>query len=667
MKKSGSIKNQILIVIILSILIPPIILIIVSAIRFQKFSIELAQKNMEKVADEYAAYVKYKLDGLFVAVSTYEQILNHNIKQDKSINFTKKQLSGMQNGFLKANTDVLRIYTEFNDLNILKNDTFLSSNKIPIISNLSKKYSVKPAKFYYNIDSLKQTNNNEYIFSSKPYTKDSLLTVSCAKGIFYDNQLMGLVGIDFDLNWIQNFTGKISLYDNAANVCIVAGNNVIVGSNKHKELIGSNISLLKDITNTEKKYLYLNTAKFISENKVFSYIIPVKMRNNDVWHVKISVPEKVILKDSTTNLIMRIILVFIMTVVVVAIAIFVLNKIISRIVHITDAAQKISQGNIDVQFEKTGNDELTILAGTLQFMMKKIKEIIINVKSNSNELYLSSKELSNIAVKLAEGASEQASSTEEVSSSMEEMTATVIQNSDNAKVANKIASKSATDIELSSRNVVETSKSMEEIANKTSIIGDIAFKTNILALNAAVEAARAGQFGKGFGVVAAEVGKLADNSKKAANEIDNLTKKSFSIAEKSGELLEKIAPEIKKTAQLVQEIASSNMEQKINAEQINKAVQQLNTVTQENVQSAEFLAANVEALNALSEKLNKDIEFFKTKDLVLKYTNKITPLEQERKDLTEKEKHQDNKTSTPKGITLNLDDETLNDNEFEKF
>ncbi|NJO88404.1 MAG: hypothetical protein HC831_05130 [Chloroflexia bacterium] len=157
----------------------------------------------------------------------------------------------------------------------------------------------------------------------------------------------------------------------------------------------------------------------------------------------------------------------------------------------------------------------------------------------------------------------------------------------------------------------KTAGSMNDIVAKTSIIGDIAFQVNILALNAAVEAARAGVHGKGFGVVAGEVGKLADRSKLAALEIDELTNKSLVIAKKSGQSLEDIVPEIKKTAQLVQYITTASMEQKAGAEQINNAIQQLNHVTQQNASIAENLTSNVETLSSLSDKLNKLIAFFK--------------------------------------------------------
>jgi len=302
-------------------------------------------------------------------------------------------------------------------------------------------------------------------------------------------------------------------------------------------------------------------------------------------------------------------------------------------------------------------------------MIDKFRNIIINIKKTTDLLYRSGGDLSNVAIKLSEGASEQASSTEEVTASMEEMTATIEQNAENAKAADSIARKSAEGIETSSKNVVQTSNSMGDIANKTSIIGDIAFQTNILALNAAVEAARAGIHGKGFGVVAAEVGKLAESSKNAASEIDELTNKSFGIAKKSGELLQQIAPDIKKTAQLVQEITNASLEQKAGTEQINNAIQQLNKVTQENAGSAELLATNVEALSSLADKLNKLIDFFKidnsstsVKEPVIK--DEIIP---EKKKIEQSIIENIETKEDDKGFSFNLDTESSKDDEFEKF
>jgi len=152
---------------------------------------------------------------------------------------------------------------------------------------------------------------------------------------------------------------------------------------------------------------------------------------------------------------------------------------------------------------------------------------------------------------------------------------------------------------------------MQDIAEKVSIIGEIARQTNILALNAAVEAARAGEHGKGFAVVAAEVRKLAERSQVAAVEIDLLTKNSVKATDESGRLLAAIAPEIGKTAKLVQEIAAASIEQNSGADQVNNAIQQLNQVTQQNAAASEEMATSSEELAGQAEALLEMISFFK--------------------------------------------------------
>ncbi len=154
---------------------------------------------------------------------------------------------------------------------------------------------------------------------------------------------------------------------------------------------------------------------------------------------------------------------------------------------------------------------------------------------------------------------------------------------------------------------------MKQIADKISIIEDIAYQTNMLALNAAIEGARAGEHGKGFAVVAAEVRKLAERSQIAASEISNLTKDSVAIAETAGTLLEKMVPDIIQTAGLVQEISASSEEQSAGVAQINKAMQQLDVVTQQNASGSEELAATAEEMQAQSKNLTSAVSFFRMK------------------------------------------------------
>jgi methyl-accepting chemotaxis protein len=165
--------------------------------------------------------------------------------------------------------------------------------------------------------------------------------------------------------------------------------------------------------------------------------------------------------------------------------------------------------------------------------------------------------------------------------------------------------RAAKDAQESGKSVLEAVAAMKEIADKISIIEEIARQTNLLALNAAIEAARAGEHGKGFAVVAAEVRKLAERSQKAAGEINQLSATTLKVSEKSGEMLDKLVPDIQRTAELVQEITAASKEQDTGAEQINKALQQLEQVIQQNASAAEEMASTTEELTGQSDQLGQ--------------------------------------------------------------
>jgi methyl-accepting chemotaxis protein len=186
-----------------------------------------------------------------------------------------------------------------------------------------------------------------------------------------------------------------------------------------------------------------------------------------------------------------------------------------------------------------------------------------------------------------------------------------MQNTENSQQTEKIALKASEGISKVARASEQTLTFMHEIADKVSIIGEIARQTNILALNAAVEAARAGENGKGFAVVASEVRKLAERSQSAAVEIDNLAKNSVRATEDSVRLLEEIAPDIDKTSKLVQEISAASLEQNSGADQVNNAIQQLNHVTQQNAAASEEMATSSEELESQAQQLMEMISVFK--------------------------------------------------------
>ncbi len=299
-------------------------------------------------------------------------------------------------------------------------------------------------------------------------------------------------------------------------------------------------------------------------------------------------------------------------------ALMVSGSIASPVKYLSEVILRISEGDLSQTIQSNGSkDEIGISLTNLEKMTTNLRKVISNVVKSSEFINNASNEMNTSSQKLSEGATEQASAVEEISSSMEEMVANIQQNTDNAKQTEKIAETASVEIKSGSDSVEQTVSSMKTIANKISIIGEIARQTNILALNAAVEAARAGEHGKGFAVVAAEVRKLAERSQVAANEINDVSSSSVDIAQKSGELLQRIVPNIQRTADLVQEIASASVEQNSGADQVNNAIQQLNQIVQQAAATAEELAASAEELNSQADYMRELVSFFKLDDTAM--------------------------------------------------
>lgn len=376
--------------------------------------------------------------------------------------------------------------------------------------------------------------------------------------------------------------------------------------------------------------------------------------------------------DAKRNSILISIVVSVMALIIgIILGVVITRGITGPMTYVVGLFKKISAGDLTVTVEVNQKDELGRLCNALDDMVKKLKQIVFEVKTSAENVTMGSGEISTAAQQLAngtsqissatqqiasganaisssaeqlsQGATEQAASAEEVSSSMEQMSSNIRQNSDNAMQTEKIAQKAASDGAVGGKAVTETVGAMKDIAGKISIIEEIARQTNLLALNAAIEAARAGEHGKGFAVVASEVRKLAERSQKAAAEISDLSLSSVEIAESAGELLNKIVPDIKKTSELIQEISAASNEQNSGADQINSALLQLDSVVQQNASFAEEMSATAEEqssqvdemsstteelasqaeemastseeLSGQAEKLKEVISFFKTEEM----------------------------------------------------
>lgn len=317
---------------------------------------------------------------------------------------------------------------------------------------------------------------------------------------------------------------------------------------------------------------------------------------------------------STWNII-QLVFVIIMSLLVIAMSVSVgyilYRSIVAPLKKGVEFAQAIGNGDLTATVNVDSEDEIGQLSRALQDMVTNLKNIVITIEQNANDLVDSGDSLKSSSLKLSKGASEQAASAEEVSTAIEEMVANIDQNTENAIATEKITASTAENVTLSSQYSNEAAEAMNIISQKITIISDIAFQTNILALNAAVEAVRAGEHGRGFSVVAAEVRKLAERSKQAANEIVGLVNKGMKVSQMAGDKAKQLVPDIEKTTVLIKEISAASIEQKTGAEQINMAMQNLNVITQENASSSDELTNSSVLLSQLADNLKNAVSFFK--------------------------------------------------------
>ncbi len=311
----------------------------------------------------------------------------------------------------------------------------------------------------------------------------------------------------------------------------------------------------------------------------------------------------------------------------VACLLFAYRYIRSGLQQAIDTAECIAGGDLSRAIDTSRSDEIGQLLHAMEHINKGLADMIGNIRSSTDQMTVATSEIATGNADLSARTETQASSLEETASAMENLTDTVQQNASNAQQANQLAADAAHVAEQGGEVVSQVVATMGAIKDSSSRISDIigvidgiAFQTNILALNAAVEAARAGEQGRGFAVVASEVRNLAQRSAAAAKEIKELIGASVSRVEEGGRLvdaagdtMQRIVASVHKVAGIMGEITSASQQQGSGIGEVNQAIGQMDTMTQQNAALVEQAAAAAESLQEQAQSLAQAVSIFRLK------------------------------------------------------
>lgn len=665
-KRMGGIKGKIMVIIGGTVAITFLII----GILVYKFSDSAFTKNQITILQNSDSYVQSEVEKYFIRYMTLVEQMATDQNVVNIISTLDKGDNPTNNEYYKS---VMKMLIASRDLDP---NSIVSTYIGDINANVAMDWEGWISDKDYDVTTREWYNaakiNGTYI--SEPYedstTGNQVITISTP---VYDSnkKIIGITAADIEITTLNNMVMEQKLGETGYYI-MASKDNIVLAHNDESKLLSTidNIGLSNEILNSINninisKVQYTNDGK-----KAYGGYLPIE---DTGWKIISYIPLNEFHRNAN-QVTAILVTIFLVGITLTIISILIIAEIITRpLKKLTNITQDIANGKLDVQIDVNTNDEVGLLANSLNALTTRLKEYIAYIneitqaldnisngelkvelvqsydgdfskikysllqlsdilKKIIGEIAIAADEVSSSSTQVAQGsqtlaigATSQATAIEQISNSITNVSEKIEENAKNSNDAMDFFNNVTDEIKncngnmnimLTAMNEINTSS--ENIAKIIKVIEDIAFQTNILALNAAVEAARAGQAGKGFAVVADEVRNLASKSAEAAKDTTKLIESSVQSVVAGVDISKNIAHAlddvVKKTIEvndLIKNISNASNEQSSFIKSTVTQIEQVTEVIQSNSATSEEIAASSEELSSHATSMNDMVKIFK--------------------------------------------------------